>query len=78
MMDAFQLAQYFTRLDAAPDQAEHHAHLLEQEMLSRGRKAVLASRNAAHQYHQTNRFQQGMRNLGFWFAHLFINSGRRS
>jgi 2-polyprenyl-6-methoxyphenol hydroxylase-like FAD-dependent oxidoreductase len=40
----------------------------------RGRKAVLASRRAAKQFHATSRFQILSRNLGFRIGNAVINS----
>jgi 2-polyprenyl-6-methoxyphenol hydroxylase-like FAD-dependent oxidoreductase len=41
---------------------------------ARGRKAVLASRRAATQFHTTSRFQIVSRNLGFRIGNAVINS----
>jgi 2-polyprenyl-6-methoxyphenol hydroxylase-like FAD-dependent oxidoreductase len=54
MMDGLQLAQYFANLVSSPTEAEAKAMALESEIITRGRKAVLESRNAARQFHQTN------------------------
>ena len=72
MMDGLQLAQYFADLVSSPTEAEAKARALESEISTRGRKAVLESRNAARQFHQTNRLQQEFRNVGFRIGNLFI------
>ena len=77
MVDGLQLAQYFTGLVSTPNQAEEKAQALETEIITRGRKAVLASRAAAGRLHLTNRLQQGWRNVGFRSGNLFIQGFSR-
>ena len=72
MVDGLQLAQYFAGLVSNPNQAQEQAQALEAEIITRGRKAVLASRAAAGRLHLTNRMQQGWRNVGFRIGNLFI------
>jgi salicylate hydroxylase len=72
MVDALKLARYFGNLATKPTEAEANAQLLAQDIVARGRKAVLESRNAAKQFHTTRRFQQFMHNVGFWFGNFFI------
>ena len=72
MVDGLQLAQYFADLVSSPTEAEAKARALESEIITRGRKAVLESRNTARQFHQTNRLQQEYRNVGFRIGNLFI------
>lgn len=72
MVDALNLAQYFAGLAADPGQAEAKAGALEKDIVTRGRKAVLESRNAAKQFHATNGLQQAFRNFGFRMGNLFI------
>ncbi|HKF38642.1 MAG TPA: FAD-dependent monooxygenase, partial [Ktedonobacteraceae bacterium] len=72
MVDGLQLAQYCADLISSPTEAEAKARTLESEIITRGRKAVLESRNAARQFHQTNRLQQEFRNVGFRLGNLFI------
>jgi salicylate hydroxylase len=72
MVDGLKLAQYFAALVGTPGQAEARAAALEAEMLTRGRKAVLASRAAARRLHLENRLQQGWRNVGFRTGSTFI------
>jgi 2-polyprenyl-6-methoxyphenol hydroxylase-like FAD-dependent oxidoreductase len=77
MVDGLQLAQYFAGLVSNPTQAEEQAQALEAEIITRGRKAVLASRAAAGRLHLTNRMQQGWRNVGFRIGNLFIRQFSR-
>ena len=77
MMDALQLAQYFAALVSNPTEAEAKARALEAEINTRGRKAVLESRNAARQFHQTNHLKQEFRNVSFRIGNLFIQGLNR-
>ena len=77
MVDALKLAQYFGELETNPSNAESKAQVLEKDIVTRGRKAVLESRNAARQFHSTSRFQQGMRNVGFQMGNFFIQMSTR-
>ena len=72
MVDGLKLAQYCADLATSPDQAAAKVEALETDILTRGRKAVLESRNAARQFHQTNRLQQEFRNVGFRIGNLFL------
>jgi salicylate hydroxylase len=65
MVDALKLAQFFGELAATPSAAAAQGDALEREIVRRGRKAVLESRNAANQFHSTSRMQQRLRNIGF-------------
>lgn len=66
-----------TGLVSNPNQAEEQAQALEAEIITRGRKAVLASRAAAGRLHLTNRMQQRWRNVGFRIGNLFIQQFSR-
>jgi 2-polyprenyl-6-methoxyphenol hydroxylase-like FAD-dependent oxidoreductase len=55
-------------------QVDGDADRLAARIATRGRKAVLASRRAARQFHTTSRFQIMNRNLGFRAANAMINS----
>jgi salicylate hydroxylase len=72
MVDGLKLAQLFADLVARPAEAELNAEALERDIVSRGRKAVLASRRAAKQFHATHRFSQRVRNAGFRFSNTVI------
>ena len=72
MVDGLQLAQYFADLVTSPSETEAKARALESQIIARGHKAVLESRNTARQFHQTNRLQQEFRNVGFRIGNLFI------
>ena len=72
MVDGLRLAQYFAELVSIPDQAEAKAKALEEQIITRGRKAVLDSRSAARRFHETNRLQQRWRNAGVRIGNLFI------
>jgi len=70
MLDALKLAELLGALGTAlPEQA---AAALEADIVKRGRKAVLASRGAAKQFHTQSRFQRVGRNVGFRAASFFI------
>ena len=73
MVDALKLAQFFSELEANPTNAEAQAQALEKDIVTRGRKALLESRNAAKQFHSTSRTQQWMRNIGFQMGNFFIH-----
>jgi 2-polyprenyl-6-methoxyphenol hydroxylase-like FAD-dependent oxidoreductase len=72
MVDALRLAQFFGELEANPQSAEMKAQTLEKDIVTRGRKAVLESRNAAKQFHSTSHMQQMFRNFGFRMGNVFI------
>jgi len=72
MMDGLKLARFFADLVANPTQAESKAEALERDIVTRGRKAVLESRNAAKQFHTTHGLQQRFRNVGFRFSNTII------
>jgi len=77
MVDALQLAQYFAGLVSIPGQAEAKAKTLEEQIITRGRKAVLDSRAAARRFHETNRLQQRWRNASLRIGNLFIRGFSR-
>jgi len=77
MVDGLQMAQYFAGLVSNPNQAEEQAQALEAEIITRGRKAVLASRAAASRLHLTNRMQRRWCNVGFRIGNLFIQQFSR-
>lgn len=72
MLDALKLAQFFGELEVDPSRAETKAESLERDIVTRGRKAVLESRNAARQFHTTSRVQRGLRDIGFQIGNFFI------
>jgi len=72
MLDGLKLAQFFGELAADPSSEEAKAAAIERDIVTRGRKAVLESRNAAHQFHNTSRLQQWLRNVGFQMGNVFI------
>jgi 2-polyprenyl-6-methoxyphenol hydroxylase-like FAD-dependent oxidoreductase len=72
MLDALKLAQFFGDLATPPHEDEAKAQALEKDIVTRGRKAVLESRNAARQFHTTNRVQRGLRDIGFQMGNFFI------
>ena len=72
MLDGLKLAQFFGELAANPGSAGAKAEELQRDIVTRGRKAVLESRNAAHQFHNTSRLQQWLRNVGFQMGNVFI------
>jgi hypothetical protein len=71
-LDALKLAHFFSELEKNPKDGESKAALLEKDIVTRGRKAVLESRNSARQFHATSGFQRGMRNVGFQMGNFFI------
>jgi hypothetical protein len=77
MLDGLKLAEFFGELAANPGNAEVRAEALERDIVRRGRKAVLESRNAAYQFHTTSRLQQWLRNIGFQISNLFIRMATR-
>jgi 2-polyprenyl-6-methoxyphenol hydroxylase-like FAD-dependent oxidoreductase len=77
MMDSLELAQYFAELISTPDQNEEQARILEAQIISRGRKAVLESRAAARRFHITNLLQQRWRNISFRIGNFFIQQSSR-
>jgi 2-polyprenyl-6-methoxyphenol hydroxylase-like FAD-dependent oxidoreductase len=72
MLDALKLAQFFSELEKNPKDGEAKAQALEKDIVMRGLKAVLESRNSARQFHTTSRFQRGIRNIGFQMGNFFI------
>ena len=72
MADAFKIAKFFTEMESNPQSVEARAQALEKDIVTRGRKAVLESRNAAKQFHNTSRMQQMLRNIGFRMGNVFI------
>jgi len=72
MLDALKLAQFFGELEKNPSDGEAKAAMLEQDIVTCGRKAVLESRNSARQFHATSGFQRVMRNVGFQMGNFFI------
>jgi 2-polyprenyl-6-methoxyphenol hydroxylase-like FAD-dependent oxidoreductase len=72
MLDGLKLAQFFGELAANPSSAAAKAEALERDIVRRGRKAVLESRNAAKQFHTTNRVRQRLRNVGFRIGNTAI------
>ncbi len=72
MLDALKLAEVLGEYAAASATADANAARLEVDIVARGRKAVLESRNAAKRFHTTSRFQQRNRDLGFRMASYFI------
>jgi 2-polyprenyl-6-methoxyphenol hydroxylase-like FAD-dependent oxidoreductase len=66
MLDALKLAQ---ALATGGDLAD-----VEQDIVKRGRKAVLDSRRAAEQFHTRSRFARVNRNVGFHVANFFIKT----
>lgn len=68
MVDALKLAEFFADPAASPAKAD----TVDAEIVKRGRKAVLESRQAAVQFHNTNWLQQYMRNVGFRTGNFFI------
>ncbi len=74
MRDALKLAKL---LASGPDLSADRISELEADIVTRGRKAVLESRNAAIQFHARTRFKQMNRNAGFRVANLFIKLFRR-
>lgn len=77
MVDGLKLAQFFGELAANPGSAEAKAEALERDIVTRGRKAVLESRNAAQQFHTPSRLQQWLRNIGFQMGNVFIRMAAR-
>jgi salicylate hydroxylase len=65
LLDGVRLADFFARLPAEPAAAEELAGQVETELVKRGGKFVLESRNRARQLHTTSAFSQAMRNSGF-------------
>ena len=76
MVDAFKLAEVLAASASRNGEARNDAEKLDADIVARGRKSVLASRNAAKQFHTQGRFQQMNRNVGFRMASFFINRFR--
>jgi hypothetical protein len=68
-VDALALAELLGSGNLAVD-----AERVAADIAARGRKAVLASRRAAQQFHTTSRFKIRNRNFGFHLANAVINS----
>ncbi len=77
MVDSLKLAEYFGDLATTPATGDAGTAALEADIVSRGRKAVLASRNASRQFHATSRLEQGFRNVNFLMSSLFIGMASR-
>jgi 2-polyprenyl-6-methoxyphenol hydroxylase-like FAD-dependent oxidoreductase len=65
LVDALNLAEFFTTLARGEATTQQEISLLEADMIARGRKAILASRQAAKQFHKQNKLKQLIRNAGF-------------
>jgi salicylate hydroxylase len=72
MLDARSLGAWLASGAAADSAGE-----VEREIVSRGRKAVLASRRAADQFHTTSRYRQRSRNIGFRLADAVMSLSAR-
>src|SRR5262245_65215822 len=72
MLDALQLAQWLAARAGDGVGADPNGLALEADVVARGRRAVLESRNSAGQFHTRSRFKQTTRNAGFRMASLFI------
>lgn len=77
MLDALKLGEWLAAAGGGDGRADADGRVLEADVVARGRKAVLESRNAARQFHTRSRFKQTGRNLGFRMASLFIGLVRR-
>jgi 2-polyprenyl-6-methoxyphenol hydroxylase-like FAD-dependent oxidoreductase len=77
MVDGLKLAQFFGELVANPRSEETTAEALERDIVTRGRKAVLESSNAARQFHTTSRLLHRFRNVGFQIGNIFIRMATR-
>lgn len=71
MEDALKLANYLATAQQSTTSAED-ARDLEADIVRRGRKAILESRNAAAQFHTTSSFKRFNRNFGFKIADVVI------
>jgi salicylate hydroxylase len=71
MLDALKIADFLVAQEKT-SQAGVTAAALEADIVKRGRKAVLESRNAADQFHTTNGLKRFNRNLGFRVANMMI------
>lgn len=69
LVDALKIGDFLAR-EAKGEATD--AVLLEQDIVKRGRKAVLESRNAAKQFHTANGLMRFNRNLGFRIANVMI------
>jgi salicylate hydroxylase len=72
MLDALKLARYFAGVAGSLTESETKARALETEIVWRGRKAVIESRNAAWQFHATSPIEQWFRNFGFRVSNTMI------
>jgi salicylate hydroxylase len=72
MLDALKLGHLLAAGSGSADREHREATKLEDDIVARGRKATLESRNAANQFHTTSRFKQRNRNIGFSVANFFI------
>jgi len=77
MVDALKIADYLVAADKETVPVRLAAEL-DSDIVRRGRKAVLESRNAAMQFHTTNKLKQFNRNLGFKVANTVIGLFSRS
>jgi len=77
MVDALAIADYLAAMQSESAQPGSAAEL-EPDIVKRGRKAVLESRNAASQFHTTNRIKQFNRNIGFKIANMVIRRSSAS
>src|SRR5262249_43704529 len=71
MVDALRLAEL-----VGAGASEGAAAKVAVDIVKRGRRAVLQSRRSAAQFHTTDPWQRGLRNLGFRMAPLFIRRAR--
>ncbi len=78
MVDALKLAKVLGNLTGDPAKDEARADALERDIVIRGRKAILKSRNASQRFHTTSHLQQGLRNLGFQVRNIFVGKVSRT
>jgi 2-polyprenyl-6-methoxyphenol hydroxylase-like FAD-dependent oxidoreductase len=72
LMDAVRLARF---LSEDPDESQRAA-TLDKDIVDRGRKAVLESRQNAARFHQTSAFGRFQRDQAFRMANVFIGMFR--
>jgi 2-polyprenyl-6-methoxyphenol hydroxylase-like FAD-dependent oxidoreductase len=72
MVDALDLANLFCSLAVNPRNEGLKARALERNIVTRGRKAVLASRAASQRFHTTDHLQQRLRDLDFQLNNKLI------
>ncbi len=72
MLDALKLGELLASVASKSANVGQDAARFEADIVARGRKAILESRNAAVQFHTTSRFKQRNRNIGFSMANFFI------